>query len=88
MLRRLLFGRRIFRETFETPGGRMALAHIRRFCGAEAIQSPFDPNPFGMARMVGRLEVYKEITRFLSLTDDQIDAAAKEAVARGEMGPQ
>ena len=88
MLRRLLFGRRIFRETIETPSGRMALAHLRRFCGGEVNQSPFDPNPFGMARMVGRLEVYKEISRFLSLSDDVIDAAAKEAVARGEMGPQ
>lgn len=87
MLRKLIFGRRIFRETFETPAGRMALAHIRHFCGGEVRQSPFDADPIGMARNVGRLEVYKEISRFLALTDDQIDTAAREARARGEMGP-
>jgi hypothetical protein len=65
----------------------MALAHIRRFCGGEVQQSPFDADPLGMARNVGRLEVYKEISRFLALTDDQIDAAAHAAAARGESGP-
>jgi hypothetical protein len=87
VLHRLRFGRRIFRETFETPSGRMVLAHLRRFCGEECQQSAFDADPLGIARNVGRQEVYREIRRFLDLTDDQIDLAGRAAVERGELGP-
>lgn len=83
MLRRLMRGRDAFCKTFEPEHGRKVLAHIRHFCGAGPAQSPFDANPFGMARMVGRLEVYKEIMRFLTLTDAQIDDAARRAAQTG-----
>lgn len=93
MLRRLRAGRQAFRDTFEPREGelakpasaRKALAHIRHFCGGEVQQSPYNSDALAMARMVGRLEVYKEIMRFLSLTDAQIDVAARRA-AQAEGG--
>ncbi len=84
MLHRLRFGRRIFRETFETSSGRMVLAHLRRFCGEEALQSAFDTDPLAIARNVGRQEVFREIRRFLGITDEQIDEAARRAAEAGE----
>lgn len=83
MLHRLRRGKRAFQETFKSREGEMVLAHLRRFCSAEVTQSPYNSDALAMARMVGRLEVYKEITRFLALSEDAIDEAARRAAQPG-----
>lgn len=83
----LLFGRSVYRETFETRTGRIVMAHLRKFCGERECDSPFFEDALTMARMAGRAEVYREIRRFLTLTDEQIEHAAREAAERSDLGP-
>jgi len=75
--------RRVFRQCFDSEHGRIVLAHLRRFCRAEHTVTVFSSDALEMARMAGRLEVYKEIQRFLSVTDVQLDEAARMALRTG-----
>lgn len=77
------FARRVFRETFDklpngqpNVSGRMALAHLRRLCYGEPGQTVFDADPLIMAAKASKLEIYKEIERYLTITNVEINAIA------------
>lgn len=81
-VRAFLLGRQVFRDTFETPSGRMALAQIRHLCGCDSDQRVFSKDPLVMAANARGADIYREITRYLRLNDDDIDRAAKQALER------
>lgn len=73
-------GPQLFGDVFMNDSGYMVLAHLRFFCCAGDEQSPYNSDALAMARMVGRLEVFKEIMRFTQASPAQIDAGARRLV--------
>lgn len=73
-------GPQLFADVFANDSGYMVLAHLRFFCGAQDDQSPYNSDALAMARMVGRLEVYKEIMRFTQAPQELIDRGARRLV--------
>lgn len=65
------------REVFDTPAGRILLAHLANHCGAGAMAFPNDPTALALA--AGRLEVWLYITDLL-----QYDAAKVARILRSE----
>jgi len=76
LARRLALGRaRCFRAVFTlggaTPRDReVVLAELRDFCAAD--ETVFRADAMQMARMAGRREVFLRLSKYLSLTDDQV----------------
>jgi hypothetical protein len=57
-----------YTRTFEPPQGQRVLADLRGFCTSRLA----DPNPFEMARFVGRQEAWLHIQSVLGYSEEQI----------------
>ena len=83
------FGRKAYQECFEDTGksGKAVLADLRNFCRAREGQLDIEV-VMGEERdmqliHLGRVQVYRRITKMLSLTDEQIDAMERQLTEIG-----
>lgn len=62
--------RRAIRTIFDGEQAGEVLVHLAEFCGA--MKSNFRSEPYEMARMEGRREVWLEIQKNLNLTEEDL----------------
>lgn len=70
-------GPQLFSDVFASESGYMVLAYLQRVCCAGPADSPFNPDALAMARMVGRMEVFKEIQFYARIPQELIDRGAR-----------